>query len=136
MERLLVALDPHVGIKPVELAAALDDDIEARKIGLSKVALVGSVWRDLVPDVSVMVTILGPINISTSTASALVHRLVVQLQTVRSNQANLEVTELAPTYGDPIVVVRVKTARSSEVPVTLSCRRGQWGGLATCDSQG
>lgn len=108
MERLLVALAPNVGIKPVELAAALDDDIEARKLGLRELALEGSVWRDLVPDVSTMVVVLGPINISTSTASALVRRLVAELQSAQSNQANLELTELATKYGDPIIVVRLE----------------------------
>jgi allophanate hydrolase subunit 1 len=106
VERLLVALAPNVGIKPVELAAALDDDIEARKLGLRRLALEGSIWKDLVPDVSTMVVILGPINVSTRTASELLRRLVVELQSAQSNQANLELTEMATTYGDPIIVIR------------------------------
>ncbi len=109
--RLLVALDPGVGVSPVDLAVRWDADAEARSLGAARVeAPRGEV---LVPGLVELVVIPLAVNLASNVLYDLVRRLVRRSQpSADGERMELEVTEITTGQGDRVVVVRSAAERS------------------------
>jgi len=75
--RLVIALDPDVGVSPKALASAWDAYEETRSLG--EASVVTSAQRDFLPDVITLVAIPIAVNPASTALTAMVHRLVVRL---------------------------------------------------------
>ena len=108
VKRLVMAVDRAVGVSPAEVAAAWDAHDEAREAGLATVeaprpgAYLG--------DVLALVVIPLAVNLASSAACALAHRVIAGLRPARPGSGDLEV--VAATGGDGELVVVVRIARS------------------------
>jgi len=107
--RLVIALDPGVGLSPAELATAWDKDEQARAVGPASIE--ASARGDFLPDVLTLVAIPLAVNVASTAVTAMVGRLVARLRDARPGQPDIEVAELTRADGDRVVVVRVRGAR-------------------------
>ena len=110
MERLVIALDPAVGVNSAELAAAWDANEQARAVGPASVET--SARGDFLPDVLTLVAIPLAVNVASTAITALVTRLVARLRNSRPDQPDIEVAELTSAAGDRVMVVRLRGGRS------------------------
>ena len=110
MERLVVAVDRAVGVNPAQLAAAWDEDAEARAAGLAVVE--PSRPGEFLGDVLALVVVPLAVNLASSGACALVSRLVGRLRRGHATDPGaLEVVAAAGASGEMVVVVRVAGPR-------------------------
>ena len=108
MGRLVIALDPGVGVSPAGLAVAWDADEQARALGPATVEVSGR--GDFLPDVLTLVAIPVAVNVASTAITAMVSRLVARLRDARPDQPEIEVTETTTADGDRVLVVRVRGA--------------------------
>jgi hypothetical protein len=99
--RLVVAVDRAVGVSPADLAAAWDQDAQAREAGLA--AIEAPEPGEFLGDVLALVVIPLVVNLVSSAACALVSRVMAGLRPARPETADLEVVAVA--RGDELVVV-------------------------------
>jgi hypothetical protein len=103
MARLMVAVDPAVGVEPAALAKAWDADEEAAALGAASVQ--PSTPATYVPGVAELIWVPLAVNLASSVLYDLVRRLLVQ-QRPAVDVTELELAET--TSGDDrVVVVRV-----------------------------
>jgi hypothetical protein len=107
--RLVIVLDPGVAVSPAGLAAAWDEDEQARAAGPASVE--NSARGDFLPDVLTLVAIPLAVNVASTAVTAMVTRLVARLRDDRPDQPEIEVAELTSADGDRVVVVRLRGAR-------------------------
>ena len=110
MERLVIALDPGVGVSPAGLAVAWDNDEQARALGPATIET--SARGDFLPDVLTLVAIPVAVNVASTAITAMVSRLVARLRDARPDQPEIEVTETTTADGDRVLAVRVRGERA------------------------
>ncbi|MCG5445690.1 hypothetical protein NIE79_004211 [Micromonospora sp. NIE79] len=108
MARLVVAVDPAVGVVPVALAKAWESDEEAAALGAASVqpAAPGT----FLPGLAELVLVPLAVNLASSLLYDLVRRLIVQ-QRPAVDVTELELTETR-SGDDRVVVVRVRRSVS------------------------
>lgn len=99
--RVVVAVDPSVGVDARAFASAWQADAEARGLGLAVVEPAGG--RALVPGLVELVAIPLAVNLASSALCALVARLI---SARKSDGVDVEVVEVTVADGDRVVVVR------------------------------
>lgn len=109
MIRLVVVVERAVGVAPAELAAAWDQDAEAREIGSA--AVEAPMRGEFLGDVVALVVIPLAVNLASSAACALVSRVVAAMRPAKPNPNELEVVAAAGRGGELIVVVRTAGKR-------------------------
>jgi len=107
--RLVIALDPSVGVSSAGLAAAWEADEQARAVGPASVE--ASVRGDFLPDVLTLVAIPLAVNVAITAVTLMVSRLVARLRDDRPDRPEMEIAELTNVDGDRVVVVRIRGAR-------------------------
>lgn len=105
MGRLVIAVDPDVGVSPEGLAAAWDADAEARAVGPAGVE--AAPRGEFLLDVVALVAIPMAVNVASTAVTAVVARLVSRLRRSRPGQPDIEIAELTRPDGDRVVVVRL-----------------------------
>jgi hypothetical protein len=105
MGRLVVALDPGVGVGPAELAAAWAGDVQACAAGSASVDVV--VPGDFFGVLELVVVPLA-VNLASTAVTALVSRLVAKVRPGRPGEPELEIAEMTSAAGDRVVVVRLR----------------------------
>lgn len=99
--RLVVAVDPSVGVEAGVFASAWDADAEAAVLGSAVVEAAGG--RAFVPGLVELVAIPLAVNLASSALCALVARLIGAR---KDHGVDVEVVEVTVTDGDRVVVVR------------------------------
>ena len=108
MERLVIALDPGVEVRPAELAAAWDSDDQARTVGAVTVETAPP--GDFFGVIELVVIPLA-VNLASEAAFGLVSRLINKVRRARLDQPDIEISELAKANGDRVIVVRQRGTR-------------------------
>jgi hypothetical protein len=109
MGRLAVAVDRAVGVSPADLAAAWDEDAEARETGLA--AIEAPRLGMFLGDVAALVVIPLAVNLASSAACALVGKVVAALRPARPDTGELEVVAADGGDGELVVIVRIAEQR-------------------------
>ena len=104
MARLVVAVDPAVGVEPAALAKAWDGDEEAAALGPASVQ--APTPGTFLPGLAELIWVPLAVNLASSVVYDLVRRLVVQ-QRPSVDVTELELTETV-SGDDRVVVVRVR----------------------------
>ena len=99
--RLVVAVDPSVGVAAAVFALAWEADAEAGVLGSAVVEPAGG--RAFVPGLVELVAIPLAVNLASSALCALVARLI---SARKSDGGDVEVLEVTVSDGDRVVVVR------------------------------
>ena len=107
MGRLVVMVDPGVGVSAGELAGAWGEDPEAGAVGAASVD--AAVPGDFFGVVELVVVPLA-VNLASSAVTGLVGRLMARLRPAGPEAPELEVTETMRPGGDRVVVVRLRGA--------------------------
>ncbi|HSV66735.1 MAG TPA: hypothetical protein VLJ59_12605 [Mycobacteriales bacterium] len=105
MGRVLVALDPEVGLSATELAAHWDTDEQARALGAA--AVEPSSGEQFLPGLVELVAIPLVVNVASAALCEVVSRLVRRLRPRPRDGAELELTEVVTQQGDRVLVVRL-----------------------------
>jgi hypothetical protein len=105
MGRLVLAIDPELGVSPANMVAAWNSDDEASLVGSATVEATTPGDFFGVMD---MVVIPAGVGLTVNGITAMVGRLIAKLR--GSHQADLEIAEMT-TNGDQIVAVRLRRAR-------------------------
>ncbi len=105
MSRLEVVLDPSLKVNPAELAAAWDDDGEAREAGHATIE--SAPPGDFFGVLELVVVPLA-VNLTTNAITAIVGRLIARLRNEQTDRPELEIAEMTRPNGDRIVVVRLR----------------------------
>ncbi|WP_433116677.1 hypothetical protein [Micromonospora sp. CA-246542] len=108
MARLVVAVDPALGVEPVTLAKAWDSDEESAALGAASVQRAAP--ETLLPGLAELVLVPLAVNLASGLLYDLVRRLVVQ-QRPAVDVTELELTETR-SGDDRVVVVRVRRSAS------------------------
>ncbi|MEU0547051.1 hypothetical protein [Micromonospora sp. NPDC005979] len=108
MARLVVAVDPAVGVEPVTLAKAWDSDEESAALGAASVQQAAP--ETFLPGLAELVLVPLAVNLASGLLYDLVRRLVVQ-QRPAVDVTELELTETR-SGDDRVVVVRVRRSAS------------------------
>ena len=103
MGRLVVAVDWAAGVSPADVAAAWDEDDEARGAGLASVEAPRP--GEFAGDVLALVVIPLAVNLASSAACALVSQVMTRLRPARPDAGALEVVA-AGEDGELVVIVR------------------------------
>ncbi|MEU0548762.1 hypothetical protein [Micromonospora sp. NPDC005979] len=104
MARLVVAVDPAVGVEPAALAKAWDSDEEAA--GLGTAAVQPSSPGAFLPGLAELIWVPLAVNLASSVLYDLLRRLLVQ-QRPAVDVTELELAETV-SGDDRVVVVRVR----------------------------
>jgi len=104
--RLVVALDPDVGVSPLDLAEAWSADGDTRELGNATVEVRRD--TDFFPEPVALVVIPLLVNLASNAVYDLVRRLLARLRSGRSGQADLELVEITVANGDRVLVVRLR----------------------------
>ncbi len=110
MSRLLVAVDPSVGMTPEALANAWNADGEASAAGPAWVAAAGA--GDFFPGLVELVVIPLAVNLASSAGYDLLKSLITRLRHGQKDAPPVELAEAPAGSGDVMVVVRVERAAS------------------------
>jgi hypothetical protein len=105
MGRLLVMVDPGVGIEPDALAAAWNADGEAAAVGAARVEAARG--ADFFPGVVELVVVPLVVNLASSVGYDLLKKLVTDLRHGRKNAPPVELTEASASSCDVVVIVRL-----------------------------
>jgi hypothetical protein len=110
MERMLLALDPAVGVSPESFAAAWEADEEARRLG--PVGMEAAPGQQFIPGLIELIVIPMVVGVSTDVLTDLIRRLVrrrqpPQFDDLEYDDPKLEVAETM-SRGDRILVVRLR----------------------------
>lgn len=98
-----------MGVDPADVAAAWDEDDQARRAGLAAVEAPRP--GVFLADVLALVVIPLAVNLGSSAACAVVSRVMARLRPEQPDAGDLEVVAAASADGDLVVVVRVAGAR-------------------------
>lgn len=109
MGRLLVMVDQHVKVSPAELAAAWNNDEEARAAGT---ATVGAAPPGDFFGVLELVVIPLAVNLASAGITALLGRLIGERRPREPEQPEIEITEVTSADGDRVVAVKLRGKRS------------------------
>lgn len=107
-KRLLVALDPQVGVSPESLARVWQRDSNALAVGGASVT--PAAGQPLLPGVEELVTVPLAVNMAPAVVSALLGRLVNRCRSSHDATRELELTESTTDEGDRAVTVRVRAS--------------------------
>jgi hypothetical protein len=106
MVRLLIALDPGVGVGPTELAAAWNVDAEAQAAGSARAEETSG--EDFFPSLVEFVVIPLLVNVGSNAVYDLLKKLMAKVRPGHhSEQRGLELTEVTTGEGDRLIVVRM-----------------------------
>lgn len=108
-KRLLVALDPQVGVSPAALARVWQRDSSALAVGGASVTT-DATGLPLLPGVSELVTVPMAVNMAPAVVSDLLGRLVNRCRSPQDATRGLELTEVTTDEGDRAVMVRVRVS--------------------------
>lgn len=108
MGRLLVAVDPAVGVEPADLVVAWNDDREAAGLGAASVESPNG--EVLLPGLLELVAIPIAVNLASAVLYDVVRRLV-RRRRPEVTGPELELVEITTAQGDRVVVVRLTQGR-------------------------
>ena len=103
-ERILIALDPDVGLSPSELVAAWDGDAEASALGIAELDV--SPRETFFPDIVALVVVPLIVNLVSSAVYDHIRRVISKARNKEAKDLSLELIELANSDGDRILIVR------------------------------
>src|SRR3954463_15058069 len=105
MERVLLALDPAVGVSPESFAAAWEADERGRRLGA--VSLEAPRGQEFIPGLIELVVIPIMVGVSSDALTDLIRRLVRRRQPPQPDDRELEVVETI-SGDDRVLVVRLR----------------------------
>lgn len=110
MGRVLLVVEPGVGLSSAEVVASWEADGEARAV--SSVEVQAARGGEFVPGLLELIVIPGAVNLATSALYDLVRRVIRRSRPERRELLELELVETTTALGDRVVVVRLRQERS------------------------
>jgi hypothetical protein len=108
--RVVVAVDPGVGLSAAEVVVSWEADEQARAV--SSAVVESARGGEFLPGLVELIVIPGAVNLATSALYDLVGRVVRRSRPDRGELLELELVETTTALGDRVVVVRSRRERS------------------------
>jgi hypothetical protein len=108
--RVVVAVDPGVGLSAAEVVASWEADEQARAV--SSAVVESARGGEFLPGLVELIVIPGAVNLATSAVYDLVGRVILRCRSNRGELSELELVETTTGLGDRVVVVRSRRERS------------------------
>ncbi|MGQ0775510.1 MAG: hypothetical protein ACT4NY_13985 [Pseudonocardiales bacterium] len=110
MGRVLVGLDPALGMSPAELAASWDADERARTRAAAEQEAAPS--GEFFPGLLELVVLPVAVNLASSVLYGLVKQVIHRARPEQRERCELELLETTTALGDRLLVVRMVKKRS------------------------
>lgn len=108
--RVLVALEPAVGLSAAEVVVSWEADDEARAV--SSVEVEAARGGQFMPGLVELILIPGAVNLATAALYDLVRRVIRRSRPDRHELSELELVEVTTGLGDRVVMVRLRQERT------------------------
>jgi hypothetical protein len=109
MDRLLVAVDPAVGVQAVELAKAWAEDPEGAALGPVSVQEPGG--EMFLPGVVELVVVPLVVGVAGSAIYDVLRRLLARVRPAAATGPDVEMVDSTTAAGDRVVVIRLRSGQ-------------------------